>query len=526
MHDDEALAPGRLKVLLDITNKCNLRCVMCHFSFDRVFYRPAEHMTPVQFRRIAEASFRHAHTVVLSAGSEPTVSPHFTEILAIASEYPLQGLQFLTNGQRLDAETIAAVLDSAVTQIDVSIDGATAKTYEAIRRGGRFDRLVANLRELQAQKRRRGLSRPLVQFNVTLMRSNLHELERFVDLAESCGVERIGARHLMPYQGLDVAHESLSAMPREANQAFQRFLRRIERSDTVRLIAFPDLFDLDEAPPPDLLAWSARQLNRSHLARRLLARLGEPPLGYVDLPAPNLPAMGGAVEFSGWALDRQALRAVVLAVRAAPAVGARASTPWRVIEVAEFINGSRPDVAARFGGYPGSSRAGWTCVLDVERALAALGTREASVHVFALNARGSVVDLGVRQLVATGLAPADAAPPALCCPKPFESLYINVDGQVYPYPDCWPDVPSGNLLDHGQTFEGIWHGPVQTALRSALREGRPPAMCRTCPNFINRRVDDPAFFAERAVESIYPAIVDRGETRRRLQHLGGEVGQP
>ena len=196
MHDSDALTEGKLKVLLDITNKCNLRCVMCHFSFDRVFYRPAQHLTPEQFLHIADGVFRYAHTVVLSAGSEPTVSPHFERILELASRYPLKGLQFLTNGQRLERRTIEAILDSAVTQIDVSIDGATAPTYERIRRSGKFDRLVGNLRALQAGKLRRGLTRPLMQFNLTLMRSNLHELNAFVDLAESCGVERIGARHL------------------------------------------------------------------------------------------------------------------------------------------------------------------------------------------------------------------------------------------------------------------------------------------------------------------------------------------
>ena len=31
------LRPDSLTVLVDIVNKCNLRCIMCHFSFDEVF---------------------------------------------------------------------------------------------------------------------------------------------------------------------------------------------------------------------------------------------------------------------------------------------------------------------------------------------------------------------------------------------------------------------------------------------------------------------------------------------------------
>ena len=37
MKDLASLVPGKLKVLIDVSNKCNLRCTMCHFSFDKVF---------------------------------------------------------------------------------------------------------------------------------------------------------------------------------------------------------------------------------------------------------------------------------------------------------------------------------------------------------------------------------------------------------------------------------------------------------------------------------------------------------
>src|SRR6478752_5497538 len=60
----------KLKVVWDISNKCNLRCRMCHFSFDEVFHREAHYTAPADFERIAAAALPVAHTLILSAANE------------------------------------------------------------------------------------------------------------------------------------------------------------------------------------------------------------------------------------------------------------------------------------------------------------------------------------------------------------------------------------------------------------------------------------------------------------------------
>src|SRR5437762_13176675 len=89
------LAPRRLKVIWDISNKCNLRCRMCHFSFDHVFHQTANFTSPALFERIAASALPLAHTLILSAGNEPLISPHFIDILKIAARYSVPHLLFL-----------------------------------------------------------------------------------------------------------------------------------------------------------------------------------------------------------------------------------------------------------------------------------------------------------------------------------------------------------------------------------------------------------------------------------------------
>ncbi len=115
------LGTDSITVLIDISNRCNIRCRMCYFSFDSVFHRRAEFLTPEAFRTIAERLFPLAHTVYLSAGSEPMTSPHFSEILKIAAQYAIKDLKFLTNGLLMTEEVSEAILAAGVNQIHFSV---------------------------------------------------------------------------------------------------------------------------------------------------------------------------------------------------------------------------------------------------------------------------------------------------------------------------------------------------------------------------------------------------------------------
>ena len=86
---------------------------------------------------------------------------------------------------------------------------ATAATYEAIRRGASFDRVVRNVRRLAAARAAsgRGLSR--LRFDVVMMKRNAHELPALVELAASLGVEAINFFHMVEYDELGTGQQSL-----------------------------------------------------------------------------------------------------------------------------------------------------------------------------------------------------------------------------------------------------------------------------------------------------------------------------
>ena len=62
-------------------------------------------------------------------------------------------------------------------------------------------------------------------------------------------------------------------------------------------------------------------------------------------------------------------------------------------------------------------------------------------------------------------------------------------------------VPFGNVLEE-QAFAGIWFGERFLELRRSILEREPLSMCLTCPDFINRNVDDPLYFESRSLHSV------------------------
>jgi sulfatase maturation enzyme AslB (radical SAM superfamily) len=488
------LAPfekGKLKVILDISNKCNLRCRMCHFSFDEIYYRPAQHMRPEMFERVAESTMPLAHTVILSAANEPLMSPWFVEILEICARYRPPNLLFLTNAQRLNQKVADAIIRCGVTQVQISADGATKETYEYIRRGAKFEQLVENLKYLTRQKRLLGRTSPLLQFNLVLMQSNLEELPLFVDLAEEVGVEWIAARHLLVMKGLDMENESLVSDRARANHCFEKFFQRVDRSGTVTVIEFPDFFDGYQM--------TSAQTGTSEQPAGLPAAASKSaavPFGYLDLPTENDACAANAIQFMGWALDDLAVTRISVEREPFPQEDSQMINGRGQIEIgdARILNGSRPDVAQAFPHHPHNCRAGWSFELRREM-ISQKETFTTAIHIVAHNKAGRFAEIGKRQVLFS--ANPFVAKPYLFCARPFDSLFVDAKGDVNPYPDCRPKKPFGSLTEEGRSIRDIWFGEEFRELRRRIVNRDPPPMCLTCAHFINRNVDDREYFVPR-----------------------------
>lgn len=191
LNEEEALtqktilcsAPRRL--VLEMTNRCNLNCVMCG--------RNAADFQPTQFQKEWLNYFQPVihliEEVTLMGWGEPTVHPDFVEFLGWAWEKGLRKY-FCTNGMRLESLT-PVLFDYHVDIMAVSLDGADAKTNESIRRGSNFERVVRSLETVNRIKANRGLDYPYNNFVFAAMKQNVRQLPAMVRLAADIGVDEV-----------------------------------------------------------------------------------------------------------------------------------------------------------------------------------------------------------------------------------------------------------------------------------------------------------------------------------------------
>jgi MoaA/NifB/PqqE/SkfB family radical SAM enzyme len=176
---------------IETTAICNLRCVMCPHAIDAV-NRP-KHL-PLELMDQLEGLLPSSASIELYGIGEPLASPAFWQLLnspKISSETELRVKSNLTI---LDDLRIRSLIDvDAKLTISVSLDAAKEETYRRIR-GFDFSQVTTNISKLV--KARGAKNYPRILLNMTLMRENIEEAPRFIDLAKKLGADAVQMSHL------------------------------------------------------------------------------------------------------------------------------------------------------------------------------------------------------------------------------------------------------------------------------------------------------------------------------------------
>ncbi len=215
--------PRPLNVILDLTARCNLKCVMCYFAnTDRLFFPPfdrelsSDGNMPVEvFEKIAADLFPRAWRVALGCAAEPMIHPKFKEIVAIAGRYGIPDLWFPTNLLALTDATALALIQGRLTTVAASIDGMTKETYEKIRVPAKWERLLTCLETLRRVRTAARSRTPRLRIIFTWMRSNRQDLQLLPEFAADHGATEIDVRFVSETPGVDVKPELLSDVPSE-----------------------------------------------------------------------------------------------------------------------------------------------------------------------------------------------------------------------------------------------------------------------------------------------------------------------
>lgn len=157
-------------VVLEVTDRCNLRCKHCYQSLDSEVELRIEHI--LSFLTKMSQDFNITNIVI--SGGEPLLYEPLMELLEELSwKY---NIRINTNGLLLD-KYIVRLTKIPKLKIQISLDGYNNETYYLIRNSYVFDRVIENAIKAKEQ----GLN---VIFRTTLTSITVEHYKSFIELSK------------------------------------------------------------------------------------------------------------------------------------------------------------------------------------------------------------------------------------------------------------------------------------------------------------------------------------------------------
>lgn len=220
-------------IQIECTTKCNLKCTFCELSYWTE--KPAD----LQFDNIQKMvdHLPKLKRIDLTGIGESLMNREFFKIVEFLKA---RGLYVTLNDNftLMTEQAARRIIELQVDQIFLSLDGATKHTYEQIRVGANFDKVIANARYLIQIKRELGERRPEVKINTVVCLTNYHELPGIVELASDMGIGMVQFVNVITFDN------TTELDTERARQAVRKtFTETVERARSLGVRVKIELFD-------------------------------------------------------------------------------------------------------------------------------------------------------------------------------------------------------------------------------------------------------------------------------------------
>jgi len=128
---------------------------------------------------------------------EPLTNPFLAEMITKARARGI-AVGVITNGTLLDRNKGEALIGAGLSNITISLDSADAENYQTIRKGADFEEVTHNIRDFVALRQSLGSPTPWIGIMMVAMKSNIHEIDEMIRLANRLGVDALTVKGLNP----------------------------------------------------------------------------------------------------------------------------------------------------------------------------------------------------------------------------------------------------------------------------------------------------------------------------------------
>lgn len=187
-RNDWKLIDFPLEIAAELTNYCNLECVICPVP---TLKRNRGFMDESVFGKIVHDISKESGYLFLPQGfGEPLLHNRGLQMVETAVKMGIQPVVVLTNGNLLNEANIKGLISNADIVI-ITVDGVMAKTYEAIRVKGSFERVTNNIKRFIDIRGNRGNPRLVLRI------IRMKDTEKEIDSFRAIWSERLGSADLV-----------------------------------------------------------------------------------------------------------------------------------------------------------------------------------------------------------------------------------------------------------------------------------------------------------------------------------------
>jgi len=212
---------------LAIDDSCNLRCPSCRKSL--IFHKEgsAFNLGMRLADKINEWLYDYEHPLQVHIGSDgdPFASHVYRHFMEHTPTRDNINYSILTNALMFnDFHTRVPHVIGNLQELGVSIDGASRQTYEKLRLGGKWDKVLEGLESIAEQKQKHNF-RFILHFVV--QKDNYHEMEDIINLGRQYGADRVWLNRITDWQTFTDfgSHDVVSPQHPEHNKFQQEFLK-------------------------------------------------------------------------------------------------------------------------------------------------------------------------------------------------------------------------------------------------------------------------------------------------------------
>ncbi len=190
LHSRAYAAGVPVSVTFELTARCNFNCKMCYVHLQDSACCKTEEKSAEWWIELGKKAIENGVVFLLLTGGEPLLRKDFKEIYTELSKLGFI-ISVNTNGSLITDEIFELFKKNPPTRVNISLYGASEKTYESVTGVPAFSRVVENVKRLKSM----GID---VRFNGSFTSLNACDAEGIYRISRELGTHMKATQYMFP----------------------------------------------------------------------------------------------------------------------------------------------------------------------------------------------------------------------------------------------------------------------------------------------------------------------------------------